>query len=77
MMISGDARIKYGVDYSFRESRLAMEPRRVSPIDVVGPLTRDVVPNNLYQPMTMLLRLRWSNMIWATPMKTFFPSMRP
>nr|CAD7194752.1 unnamed protein product [Timema douglasi] len=59
-----------------RESRLATELRRDRPSEG-GPLTNEVVPNNLYQPITILDRFRSSSMIWATPMNTFFPSMRP
>ncbi|GJQ81092.1 hypothetical protein Trydic_g14265 [Trypoxylus dichotomus] len=66
----------YGWTNSLRESRLAMEPRRDRPREG-GPLTRDVVPNSLYQPITMLLRFRSSSIICATPMNTFLPSMRP
>lgn len=62
--------------YSFKESRLAMELRRERPSEG-GPLTRDVVPNSLYHPITMLLKFKSSSMIWATPMNTFLPSIRP
>nr|CAD7439314.1 unnamed protein product [Timema bartmani] len=66
----------YLVGFELRESRLATELRRDRPSEG-GPLTNEVVPNNLYQPITMLDRFRSSSMIWATPMNTFFPSMRP
>lgn len=65
-----------GKDYNLMESRLARELRRERPSEG-GPLTKDVVPNNLYQPITILDRLRSSSMIWATPMNTFLPSIRP
>lgn len=42
-----------------------------------GEFHKDVVPNSLYQPITIADRLRSSNMICATPMNTFFPSIRP
>ena len=58
-----------------------------------GTLTKELVPNSLYQPghkysqhkvnvtknlpITMLLRSRSSIMICATPINTFFPSTLP
>ena len=42
-----------------------------------GRLTSETVPNSLYQPITMLDKSRSSSKIWATPMKTLRPSMRP
>ena len=42
-----------------------------------GKLTNEAVPNSLYQPITMLDKSRSSSRIWATPMNTFRPSMRP
>lgn len=62
--------------YSFSESNDAIEERLDNP-KLGGPLTNDVVPNNLYHPITIFDRFKLSNMIWATPMNTFFPSMRP
>jgi len=56
------------------ESRLWSEPFLGGPFG--GKLTSDDVPKSLYQPMTMLDRSRSSNMIWATPMNTFLPSIR-
>jgi hypothetical protein len=68
--------IEWSLCYNLRESKLAIELRRDRPSEG-GPLTRDVVPNSLYHPMTMLLKLRSSSIIWATPMNTFLPSIRP
>lgn len=62
--------------YSLSESSDAIEERLDRP-KLGGPLTSDVVPNNLYHPITIFDKFKSSSMIWATPMNTFFPSMRP
>lgn len=62
--------------YSLSESSDAIEDRLDRP-RLGGPLTSDVVPNSLYHPMTICDRFRLSSMIWATPMNTFLPSIRP
>lgn len=62
--------------YSLSESSDAAEERLDRP-KLGGPLTSDVVPNSLYQPMTILDKFKLSNIIWATPMNTFLPSIRP
>lgn len=67
---------KYMLNYSFSESSDEMEDRLDKPI-LGGPLTIDVVLYNLYQPITISDKFKLSNMIWATPMNTFLPSIRP
>lgn len=48
--------------YSLSESSDAIEERLDSP-KLGGPLTSDVVPNNLYQPMTIFDKFKSSNII--------------
>lgn len=62
--------------YSLSESSDAIEERLDSP-KLGGPLTSDVVPNNLYHPMTIFDKFKSSNIIWATPINTFLPSILP
>lgn len=64
------------LNYSFSESSDEMEDRLDKPT-FCGPLTIDVVENNRYQPITIFDKFKLSNMIWATPMNTFLPSIRP
>lgn len=48
--------------YSLSESSEAIEERLERP-KLGGPLTSDVVPNSLYQPITILDRFRSSSII--------------
>lgn len=59
--MGGFSRVFFGF-YNLSESSDEMDERLDRP-KLGGPLTSDVVPNSLYQPITMLDKFRSSNMI--------------